>query len=109
LLRRSGIDELPQLLNVLRGEMSLVGPRPHVIAHDDEYKARIANFALRHHVKPGLTGAAQVAGLRGATPQLSQMERRVERDLWYVDNWSMTLNLKILATTGFELTRFDAY
>jgi len=108
-LRRSSIDELPQLLNVLRGEMSLVGPRPHAIAHDDEYKARIANYALRHHVKPGLTGAAQVAGLRGATPQLSQMERRVERDLWYVDNWSMTLDLKILAATPFVLTRLDAY
>jgi undecaprenyl-phosphate galactose phosphotransferase/putative colanic acid biosynthesis UDP-glucose lipid carrier transferase len=100
-LRRSSIDELPQLLNVIRGEMSLVGPRPHAIAHDDEYKARIANYALRHHVKPGLTGAAQVAGLRGATPQLSQMERRVERDLWYVDNWSMTLDLRILVVTAF--------
>ena len=100
LLRRSSLDELPQLLNVLRGEMSLVGPRPHAIAHDDEYKARIANYALRHHVKPGLTGAAQVAGLRGATPELSQMERRVERDLWYVDNWSIALDLKILAATA---------
>jgi len=108
LLRRSSIDELPQLLNVLRGEMSLVGPRPHAIAHDDEYKARIANYALRHHVKPGLTGAAQVAGLRGATPQLSQMERRVERDLWYVDNWSMALDLRILAATAFIAAHFDA-
>ena len=109
LLRRSSLDELPQLLNVLRGEMSLVGPRPHAIAHDDEYKARIANYALRHHVKPGLTGAAQVAGFRGATPHLSQMKRRVERDLWYVNNWSMTLDLKILAETVFALIRFDAY
>ena len=108
LLRRSSVDELPQLLNVLRGEMSLVGPRPHAIAHDDEYKARIGNYALRHHVKPGLTGAAQVAGFRGATPQLSQMERRVERDLWYVDNWSMALDLKILAATVFIAARFDA-
>jgi undecaprenyl-phosphate galactose phosphotransferase/putative colanic acid biosynthesis UDP-glucose lipid carrier transferase len=109
LLRRSSVDELPQLLNVLRGEMSLVGPRPHAIAHDDEYKARIANYALRHHVKPGLTGAAQVAGLRGATPHLSQMERRVERDLWYVDNWSMALDLKILVATVLVLLRLDAY
>jgi undecaprenyl-phosphate galactose phosphotransferase/putative colanic acid biosynthesis UDP-glucose lipid carrier transferase len=108
-LRRSSLDELPQLLNVLRGEMSLVGPRPHAIAHDDEYKARIANYALRHHVKPGITGAAQVAGLRGATPQLSQMERRVERDLWYVDNWSMALDLKVLLATAFALLRLDAY
>ena len=108
LLRRSSIDELPQLLNVLRGEMSLVGPRPHATAHDDEYKARIANYALRHHVKPGMTGAAQVAGFRGATPQLSQMERRVERDLWYVDNWSMALDLKILAATVRSSARCDA-
>jgi lipopolysaccharide/colanic/teichoic acid biosynthesis glycosyltransferase len=93
---------------VLRGEMSLVGPRPHAIAHDDEYKARIANYALRHHVKPGLTGAAQVAGFRGATPHLSQMERRVERDLWYVDNWSMALDLKILVATAFIAARCDA-
>ena len=88
--------------------MSLVGPRPHAIAHDDEYKARIANYALRHHVKPGLTGAAQVTGFRGATPHC-QMERRVERDLWYVDNWSMALDLKILAATVFVLLRLDAY
>ncbi len=77
ILRRTSIDELPQLLNVLRGEMSLVGPRPHALAHDDEYKARIDNYALRHHVKPGLTGAAQVRGLRGETRRLSQMEQRV--------------------------------
>jgi undecaprenyl-phosphate galactose phosphotransferase/putative colanic acid biosynthesis UDP-glucose lipid carrier transferase len=108
-LRRASLDELPQLINVLRGEMSLVGPRPHALAHDDEFKARIANYALRHHVKPGLTGAAQVAGLRGATPQLSQMERRVERDLWYIDNWSMTLDLKIMAATCGALLRLDAY
>jgi undecaprenyl-phosphate galactose phosphotransferase/putative colanic acid biosynthesis UDP-glucose lipid carrier transferase len=108
-LRRASLDELPQLVNVLRGEMSLVGPRPHAIAHDDEYKARIANYASRHHVKPGLTGAAQVAGLRGATPQLSQMERRVERDLWYIDNWSMTLDLRIMAATCGALFRLDAY
>jgi putative colanic acid biosynthesis UDP-glucose lipid carrier transferase len=108
-LRRSSLDELPQLLNVLRGDMSLVGPRPHALAHDDEYKARIANYALRHHVKPGLTGAAQVAGLRGATPELSQMERRVERDLWYIDHWSMALDLKIMAATVGALLRLEAY
>jgi undecaprenyl-phosphate galactose phosphotransferase/putative colanic acid biosynthesis UDP-glucose lipid carrier transferase len=106
LLRRSSLDELPQLLNVLRGEMSLVGPRPHALAHDDKYKVRIANYALRHHVKPGLTGAAQVAGFRGATPQLSQMERRIERDLWYVDNWSIALDLKILVATVFRVVRW---
>jgi Undecaprenyl-phosphate glucose phosphotransferase len=108
-LRRTSIDELPQLLNVIRGEMSLVGPRPHAIAHDDEYKTHIDNYALRHHVKPGLTGAAQVLGLRGETRRLSQMERRVERDLWYIDNWSLTLDAKIIAMTCVALLRFDAY
>lgn len=109
ILRRTSVDELPQLLNVLRGDMSLVGPRPHAIAHDDEYKARIDNYALRHHVKPGLTGAAQVQGLRGETRRLSQMERRVERDLWYISNWSLTLDLKIMALTCVALLRFEAY
>jgi undecaprenyl-phosphate galactose phosphotransferase/putative colanic acid biosynthesis UDP-glucose lipid carrier transferase len=108
-LRRSSIDELPQLLNVIRGDMSLVGPRPHAIAHDDAFKARINNYALRHHVKPGLTGAAQVSGLRGETRRLSQMEQRVERDLWYINNWSLTLDLKLMAMTCVALLRFDAY
>ena len=108
-LRRASLDELPQLFNVLRGDMSLVGPRPHALAHDDEYKARIANYALRHHVRPGLTGAAQVAGLRGATPELSQMERRVEQDLWYIDHWSMALDLKIMVATLGALLRLEAY
>ena len=108
-LRRTSFDELPQLINVIRGEMSLVGPRPHAIAHDAEYKARIDNYALRHHVKPGLTGAAQVEGLRGETRRLSQMERRVERDLWYIDNWSLMLDLKIMAMTCVTLLRFDSY
>ena len=108
-LRRTSIDELPQLINVLRGEMSLVGPRPHAVAHDDEYKACIDNYALRHHVKPGLTGAAQVAGLRGETQRLALMEQRVERDLWYINNWSLALDLKILAQTCVVLLRDDAY
>jgi undecaprenyl-phosphate galactose phosphotransferase/putative colanic acid biosynthesis UDP-glucose lipid carrier transferase len=108
-LRRWSIDELPQLINVIRGDMSLVGPRPHAIAHDDEYKARVNNYALRHHVKPGLTGAAQVMGLRGETRRLSEMERRVERDLWYIDNWSLTLDLKLIAKTCVTLLRFEAY
>jgi undecaprenyl-phosphate galactose phosphotransferase/putative colanic acid biosynthesis UDP-glucose lipid carrier transferase len=108
-LRRTSIDELPQLFNVLRGEMSIVGPRPHALAHDDEYKASIRNYALRHHVKPGLTGAAQVAGLRGETRRLEQMERRVERDLWYINNWSPALDLRILAQTCVAMLRDEAY
>ncbi|HEY1945105.1 MAG TPA: exopolysaccharide biosynthesis polyprenyl glycosylphosphotransferase [Roseiarcus sp.] len=108
-LRRTSIDELPQLLNVIRGDMSLVGPRPHAMAHDDEYKNRINNYALRHHVKPGLTGAAQVKGLRGETSRLWQMEKRVERDLWYINNWSLALDIKIMAMTCVALFRSNAY
>jgi len=108
-LRRTSIDELPQLLNVLRGEMSLVGPRPHAIVHDDEYRLSIVNYALRHHVKPGLTGAAQIAGLRGETRQIEQMARRVERDLWYINNWSLMLDLKIIAATAWALVKHEAY
>lgn len=99
LLRSTSIDELPQLINVVRGEMSLVGPRPHAVAHDDEYSKVIANYAYRHHVKPGITGLAQVKGLRGETVKLELMERRVDQDLWYINNWSMWLDLWILMRT----------
>ncbi len=105
MLRRTSIDELPQLINVLRGEMSVVGPRPHALAHDDEYSGQIADYALRHHVKPGITGWAQIHGLRGATSQLQLMERRVEFDLWYINNWSIWLDLRILLRTCLEVLR----
>jgi undecaprenyl-phosphate galactose phosphotransferase/putative colanic acid biosynthesis UDP-glucose lipid carrier transferase len=108
-LRRTSIDELPQLLNVLRGDMSLVGPRPHALAHDEVYQGQIANYALRNHVKPGLTGAAQVVGLRGETREAQDMARRVEQDVWYINNWSLTLDLRLLAQTAVTLLRFDAY
>jgi Undecaprenyl-phosphate glucose phosphotransferase len=98
-LRRSSIDELPQFFNVIRGEMSLVGPRPHAASHNSEYGQLIANYAFRHHVKPGLTGWAQVNGYRGETHRIEQMERRVECDLWYINNWSLWLDLKILFRT----------
>jgi undecaprenyl-phosphate galactose phosphotransferase/putative colanic acid biosynthesis UDP-glucose lipid carrier transferase len=109
LLRRSSLDELPQLLNVIRGEMSLVGPRPHALAHHDRYGALIGSYAFRHHVKPGLTGMAQVRGLRGETSELAAMENRVEQDLWYIDNWSLALDFAIMARTCLVLLRQDAY
>jgi exopolysaccharide biosynthesis polyprenyl glycosylphosphotransferase len=105
LLRRSSIDELPQLLNVLQGEMSLVGPRPHAVAHDNEYDKLIAVYALRHHMKPGITGWAQVNGCRGETPTLDSMRERVEHDIWYINNWSLWLDIVTLFRTVLELAR----
>lgn len=107
-LRRSSIDELPQLINVLSGEMSLVGPRPHATSHNSEYEKLIANYAFRHHVKPGLTGWAQVNGCRGETRQVSQMQQRIEYDLWYINNWSIWLDLRILLRTVVVTMRQDA-
>ena len=98
-LRRSSIDELPQFLNVLRGDMSLVGPRPHATLHNNEYEKLIWKYALRHHVKPGITGWAQIHGLRGETATVDVMEKRVELDLWYINNWSLWLDIKILMKT----------
>ncbi|PSC06116.1 lipid carrier--UDP-N-acetylgalactosaminyltransferase [Alsobacter soli] len=99
LLRRVSLDELPQLLNVLAGDMSLVGPRPHALAHNRYYAALLPGYERRHAVLPGLTGWAQVNGLRGETDTLDKMRRRVEHDLAYVDCWSLALDLKILAMT----------
>jgi len=98
-LRRTNIDELPQLLNVLVGDMSIVGPRPHAIAHDEDFEQRISSYARRHNIKPGITGWAQVNGLRGETDTDEKMRARVEHDLAYVDHWSMLLDLKIIALT----------
>jgi undecaprenyl-phosphate galactose phosphotransferase/putative colanic acid biosynthesis UDP-glucose lipid carrier transferase len=105
LLRATSIDELPQLVNVLLGDMSLVGPRPHAVAHDDQYSKLIANYAYRHHVKPGITGWAQVNGFRGGTARIELMEGRVDLDLWYINNWSVWLDLWILIRTCVELSR----
>ena len=105
LLRASSIDELPQLINVLIGEMSLVGPRPHAIAHDDEYTTSVDNYAFRHHVKPGITGWAQTHGFRGETADVKSMERRIQLDLWYINNWSLWLDFRIVARTCIELLR----
>jgi Undecaprenyl-phosphate glucose phosphotransferase len=98
-LRRLSLDELPQLLNVLKGEMSLVGPRPHAVAHDDAYGSSISVYMARHKVKPGITGWAQVNGWRGATPDPALMAKRVEHDIWYIDHWSVWLDFKIMLLT----------
>jgi undecaprenyl-phosphate galactose phosphotransferase/putative colanic acid biosynthesis UDP-glucose lipid carrier transferase len=98
-LRRTNIDELPQLFNVLRGEMSLVGPRPHAAAHDCEYERQIAAYAFRYQLKPGITGWAQLNGYRGETRTLDLMSKRIEYDLWYIKNWSFWLDIKILLGT----------
>jgi putative colanic acid biosysnthesis UDP-glucose lipid carrier transferase len=104
-LRRTSIDELPQLFNVLNGSMSLVGPRPHAVAHDNEFDQIVGNYAFRRRVKPGLTGWAQVHGCRGPTPTAASIEQRVEYDLWYIDNWSLSLDIAILLRTPMELVR----
>ena len=100
-LRRTSLDELPQFINVLRGDMSVVGPRPHAVAHNEMYRGRIRGYMLRHKVKPGITGWAQVNGWRGETEILSKMENRIEHDLYYIDNWSLLWDLQIVFLTIF--------
>lgn len=105
LLRSASIDELPQLLNVLKGDMSLIGPRPHALAHDDYFQNVLSDYAYRHHVKPGITGWAQCNGARGATPSIEHISERVKLDLWYINNWSLWLDFQILIKTFFEVLR----
>ncbi|MCM1336087.1 MAG: undecaprenyl-phosphate glucose phosphotransferase [Candidatus Amulumruptor caecigallinarius] len=104
-LRHSSIDELPQLINVLKGDMSLVGPRPHMLAHTEQYSALIDQYMVRHAVRPGITGWAQVNGYRGQTDELWQMTGRVEHDVWYIEHWSFLLDLKIMAKTVINAVR----
>jgi len=108
-LRKTSLDELPQLFNVLKGEMSLVGPRPHAIEHNELYKSRIPKYMLRHKVRPGMTGWAQVNGYRGITESNEKMALRIEHDLWYIQNWSLWLDLKILMMTPFVMIHRNAY
>ncbi len=108
-LRKTSLDELPQLFNVLKGEMSLVGPRPHAIEHTDLFKSRIPRYMLRHKVKPGITGWAQVSGFRGQTDTPEKMAMRIEHDLWYIQNWSLWLDLKILLMTPLVMVHRNAY
>ena len=98
-MRKSNIDELPQFINILKGDMSFVGPRPHMLAHTEQYSALITKYMVRHFVKPGLTGWAQVTGFRGETKELWQMEGRVKRDIWYMEHWSIWLDIRIIWMT----------
>lgn len=104
-LRRTSLDELPQLFNVLFGSMSMVGPRPHVVSQNEEYRKRIAGYMRRHKVRPGITGWAQVNGLRGETDTLEKMKRRVDYDIDYLRNWSLALDLRILVRTALLIVR----
>ena len=101
-LRRTSLDELPQFYNVLQGRMSIVGPRPHAIEHNEIYKDQVNQYMLRHMVKPGITGWAQVNGLRGETDTLDKMKKRVKYDLYYIENWSLWFDLKIILMTIFK-------
>jgi putative colanic acid biosynthesis UDP-glucose lipid carrier transferase len=106
-LRKSSLDELPQLVNVLQGRMSLVGPRPHAVAHNETYRRLIKGYMLRHKVQPGITGLAQVRGWRGETQRVEEMEARVRCDLDYLRDWSPMLDIKIMFLTLFRLAQGD--
>jgi putative colanic acid biosynthesis UDP-glucose lipid carrier transferase len=109
ILRRTSLDELPQLFNVFLGDMSLVGPRPHALKHDQEYSRRITDYFARHNIKPGITGLAQVRGFRGETREIEQMVQRVESDIEYINNWSMWLDFTILVRTTAAFAGKYAY
>lgn len=108
-IRRSSIDELPQLFNVLKGDMSLVGPRPHAVAHNNYYSDKILAYMARHRIRPGITGHAQVNGCRGETETIDKMQKRVELDLEYINNWSLWLDIKILVKTPLSLFSDNIY
>ncbi|MCC9166163.1 undecaprenyl-phosphate glucose phosphotransferase [Pontibacter harenae] len=106
-IRKTSIDELPQFLNVLMGDMSVVGPRPHMLKHTQDYSVLIEKFMVRHFLTPGITGWAQVSGFRGDTTETIEMEKRVEADIWYLENWSFLLDLKIVVLTFWQAVRGD--
>ncbi len=108
-MRKANIDELPQFWNVFKGDMSIVGPRPHMLAHTEQYSSLIDKYMVRHFVKPGVTGWAQVTGFRGETRELWQMEGRVKRDIWYIENWSLWLDIRIIWLTAKQLIVHDEH
>jgi putative colanic acid biosynthesis UDP-glucose lipid carrier transferase len=104
-LRKTSLDELPQILNVLEGKMSFVGPRPHAVAHNETYRKLINGYMIRHKVRPGITGWAQVNGLRGETASIERMRQRVQYDIDYLKNWSLWLDVKIILKTALTVLR----
>jgi putative colanic acid biosynthesis UDP-glucose lipid carrier transferase len=103
-IRRTSLDELPQFINVIQGRMSIVGPRPHAVAHNELYRSLIKGYMVRHKVKPGITGWAQVSGYRGETETVEKMEKRISFDLEYLRNWSLLMDLKIILRTALVFT-----
>ena len=106
MLRRTSLDELPQLINVLKGDMSIIGPRPHMLKHTEYYSKLIRDYMRRHEMRPGLTGLAQVKGFRGPTPRVEDMAKRVEADLEYIDKFSLWLDMKIFFLTIWKMLTF---
>jgi putative colanic acid biosynthesis UDP-glucose lipid carrier transferase len=98
-MRKTNLDEMPQFLNVLIGDMSIVGPRPHMLKHTEMYSKLIDKYMVRHYAKPGITGWAQVTGYRGETKELSEMEGRIKQDVWYIENWTFWLDIRIIFKT----------
>lgn len=108
-IRRTSLDELPQFINVLRGEMSVVGPRPHALAHDDIFSKTIDSYSRRFVVKPGITGWAQISGFRGETKTDEEMQERVNKDIFYIENWSVFFDLKIIVMTPLKIFHGNNY
>jgi putative colanic acid biosynthesis UDP-glucose lipid carrier transferase len=105
ILRKTNLDEIPQFLNVFLGHMSVIGPRPHMLKHTEEYAQTIDKFMVRHFVKPGITGWAQVNGFRGEIKDHQDLENRVLADVWYIENWSLLLDLRIILLTVFNMIK----
>lgn len=101
-IRRTSLDELPQFINVLQGSMSIVGPRPHAVAHNEQYRKLVDNYMIRHKIKPGITGWAQINGYRGETETVDKMDKRIRYDIQYMQNWSLWLDIKIIFLTVFK-------
>ena len=107
ILRKTSIDEMPQFINVLKGEMSVVGPRPHMVSHTHMYAGRIDKFMVRHFIKPGITGLAQVSGYRGEVENENDIINRVKYDIFYLENWSLFLDIKIVFQTVYNAIKGD--